>query len=148
MKPNSKYVIFPIQFLRNFHSDTENVISQMLAFGIYHRALQLNSDIVEVEPSAMLKVLKDWELDISDFETNLNLGKDLFQQYKGQPTASVKISLLLEIRAKIKSEFESMVICAFCGFRSMIGNKSYLKTTDEYLLSRMFGYATIQWCFY
>jgi hypothetical protein len=143
MKVSVKYIVFPIQFLKNLRTDTETTINQILGFGVYHRALKLTPDIVEVEPSAMLKVLNDWQLDVSDIEARLNLGRNLYQQHKGQPTASVKVSLLLEIRDSIKSEFELMVICAFCGFKSMIGSKLYLKTTDEYLLSRMFGYATI-----
>lgn len=142
-KPKAKYLCFPIQFLRIFHIDMEDAINQIIVFGGYHRALSLNPDIVEVEPSAMLKVLNDWQLDVSDIEAKLNLGRNLYRQYEGRPTASVKISLLLEMRDSIKSEFELMLICAFCGFRSMIGTKSYLKATDEYLLSRMFGYATI-----
>lgn len=142
-KPKFKYLCFPIQFLRIFHVDTEKAISQIFAFGVYHRASKLNPDIEEVEPSAILKVLNDWQLNVSDVEAIVNLGCNLYQQYAGQPTASVKVSLLLEIRDSIKSEFELMAICAFCGLRSMIGTKPYLKATDEYLLSRMFGFATI-----
>ncbi|WP_169704751.1 hypothetical protein [Runella slithyformis] len=50
------------------------------------------------------------------------------------------MDIIFDFYKKPKSDFDKAVFCAFCGLRSIIGTKSYVKTNNGLLLARMFGY--------
>ena len=140
METNDKYMSVPIGLLRDIHKNKESVIHEMFTYGIYDRALKLYPNMEIVETFAIEESMNYLGLTVNDLETRLERGHKAYARYCKQPTASIKKTLLFDIRDGKMTEFELMVVSAFIGLRSMIGTKAYLKATDDYLVCRMFGY--------
>jgi hypothetical protein len=140
-----RYATVPITLLKNIHKDQGGTIRQMFDYAVYDRMRKNYPDCVheDFQEPAMEESMEYFNLQPNRLSERMGLGKELYDTFHGTPNASVSINLLLDFQ-KEKTEFELMVFSFHCAIRSMIGTKPYLKTTDDYWLSRAFGYATVQ----
>lgn len=135
------YMTIPIELLQDIHSDSNKTVRKMLLYGIYDRAVKMFPDLEEIGSYEIELSSEYFNLERKNIDDKVTQGKDLYDKFSNRPNASVSSNILLDFQNE-KKESELMAFCAYCALRSMVGTKSYLKTTNEYLLSRMFGYAT------
>lgn len=61
---------------------------------------------------------------------------------ENEPFPMINKNLLFEYRDHDKSEFDLMQLAAYISIRSILGKKSYCRTTQEMIICRAFGYAS------
>jgi hypothetical protein len=145
MMSKPRYATIPITLLKNIHKDQGGTIRQMFDYAVYDRMVKefpdMDEDDFDIE---LVGISMDYfRLNHNRLESRLKDGKEIYHNHKTDPNASISIELLLKFQEK-KTEFELLVFSFYCAIRSMIGTKPHLKTTDDYWLSRAFGYATIE----
>lgn len=69
-------------------------------------------------------------------------GEELFNSFGRPVLVSIAKGILFEFMRNPKTDFEICVFCAFCGLRSIVGTKSFVKSNNSLLLARIFGYTT------
>lgn len=73
-----------------------------------------------------------------------NRGKELFKLYpKNVPMVGINSKMLFDYMNNPKVEYEIAVFLGFLALKSIIGNKSFIRTTNEFMIARMGGYARI-----
>ena len=135
------YMTIPIELLQDIHSDSSKTVLKMAHYGIYDRAVKMFPDLEEIGSYEIESSCEYFNLKKLFIDEKVRQGKDLYNKFSNRPNASVSRNILFDFQDG-KKESELMAFCAYCALRSMVGTKSYLKTNNEYLLSRMFGYAT------
>lgn len=73
-------------------------------------------------------------------EKNINK----LQIEENSPKVGIKKSMLFQFRDEEKTDFEVWVFRAFCGLKSIIGSKPLVKSIDDYLEARMWGFSTVE----
>lgn len=71
-------------------------------------------------------------------------GQELYDSFDRPVLVSVNKDIIFDFYQNPKTDFEIAVFCAFCGLRSIIGTKPYVKTNNALLLARMFGYRSLE----
>ncbi len=130
-----KYMTFPIELLKNAFTDVRGVVSNAMDYAFYVKYKELGS----IEDTKQYFGLDGFFSEVL-YEPCLNNGEAVFNSFENPPLTSINVSTLYNFLLYEKEEFEIAVFCAFCGLRSIIGTKPYTKTTNEYLMARMFGF--------
>ena len=143
-KSNPIYATIPITLLKNIHKDQLGTIRKMFDYAIYDRMIKDFPELIsEFTTNEIELSMQYFNLKPTDLKRILEDGQQIYFNHKSAPNASINIEILNKFR-QYKAEFDLMVFCSFCAFKSMIGTKSYFKTTNDYLLSRMFGYVNLE----
>jgi hypothetical protein len=82
-------------------------------------------------------------LSISD-DLRTNIANYNLQFNSSWAMVSINKDIVIDFVKNIggKSDFDIAVFLAYCGLRSILGNKTYTKTNNEHLMARMAGYNT------
>ena len=144
-----KYVTFPVSLLKDAFTNIKKVCNNAMDYAIYSKAVNYaiyakSETIDEIE-----EALTFYGLSLSKngtFENQYKSGKVLYDSFEGSasPMVSVNKDILFQFIQQPKTEFEIGVFCAFCAVRSIIGIDSYKKATNDFLISRMFGYRSVE----
>jgi len=109
--------------------------------------------IYETDNEFLNRVIEFYQMHLSynslgisgNIEQSLKIGKEIETQIQtGEPQPMISKSLLFDFRDKEKSEFDLIQLVAYVGIKSILGKKQYIKTNKMHILSRMFGYASIE----
>lgn len=139
-KNEVRYFLFPIELLQE--SDIKKVCDKALDYGIYRKALDF---IVEgdtkVMPQHIEQSMKYFGLSGGNMANMVKSGKILFDSFShNNPMASVSKDILMRYYKEDKTDFEVLTFRAYCAIRSILGTKVYVKATNDYLKSRMYGF--------
>lgn len=142
MREEGSYFTFPLELLRrafilkvkgNKLSGIEWLCEDAINYTIYVRCKDYDKT-----PDEVFKYFRITGNPNAAFER----GKQLYDSFTRPVLISVHKSIIFDFFKNPKTDFEIAVFCAFCGLRSIIGGKSYVKTNNGLLMARMFGYAT------
>lgn len=129
---------FPLPLIHNAHKDLRTVMSNILYVGVYNLSISIYG-YVDFEHYEMT-------LDILDYtfynpEMSFELAENLYYKY-GEKTPAVGLAtkIVWDYYQNPKTEFQIMVLCAFCAVRSILGKKRFCKTNNALIIERMFGY--------
>jgi hypothetical protein len=138
-KVKANYVTFPIEMLRGFeYLDFEGVRSLMSGtmnyslFLLYQK--EENIDIV-------LEILG---INYGNLDVAMKDGERLHQEHQGSPLASINKDIIFDFYNNEKSDFEKRVFAVYCGLRSILGKKKYIKSNNSHLIARSLGYKSFK----
>ena len=128
---------FPITILQGAFNDIPATISNILRYGTYKHSLGLEYGN---ESRRMKEAADFFRIDFGDLESAIIDGKKICDSVKkGTPFASVRLKMLWDYHDNPKKEADIACFCAFCGIKSILGNKEYVKTNKSLVIARMFG---------
>ena len=134
MREEVRYFTFPIELLRDAFFNIGDVCFGAIAYAVYARSQQYQ----EGSPEEAFKFFG-----ISgDVGVIFKRGQELYGGFTKPVLVSVRKDIVFDFCLNRKTDFEIAVFCAYCGIRSVIGVKAYVKTNNGLLIARMFGYAT------
>ena len=139
MNNNDKdtYFNFPICLIDGIFEDKLTVLNNIFSYSVYAKAVSLEHGSIKDRTNAALKYFG-----VTGNATN---GKALYDSIPtNSPKTSIKIKLYFDFYKSEKTKFELTVLCAFCAIRSILLFKPYCKVTDNYMLVRMAGKATVK----
>lgn len=78
---------------------------------------------------------------VGNVEISIKRGKELVNTYNHTkpPFSNIKQSIYFDYYKNEKDEWQNIMLLAFLGIRSIIGDKTYCKITNDYLFARMAG---------
>jgi len=76
-------------------------------------------------------------------EDAFELGKSLYNRYKGTPMTGMSLKLYWDyyLNSDSKSEFDMVLLLSFLALKSIVGDKPYVKTDNKFWWNRMSGNA-------
>ncbi len=134
-----KYFNFPIQLLEGFmKNDPQKILNNISDYVIYEDSLKL------YEGSNLEKIIScasNYNMTLGNNEKTLVNGKELYNSLPlNSPRAGIKLSIWWDFYKNDKTEFDKICLLSFLAIKSILGRqKSYCKTTNFYLWSRMDG---------
>jgi len=136
----AEFFTFPVLLLTDCFSNIKVVCDQIINYSIFANFLKL-SDGTEID--RIIASANYFRVTLGDPERTLETGETLFYSLpNGLPICSVAIRLVWKFRNEDKTEFEIACFLAFAALKSIIGTKPFVKTTNEFLLARMGGFAS------
>src|ERR1035437_6497725 len=140
-KEDEKYFNFPICLIDGIFEDKMKVLDNIFDYSIYAKAVTLEDGSIKDKTNSALRYFGV----NANAERVLKNGKILFTNLsKNSPKASIKKEMYFDFYTNDKTEFELAVLCGFCAIRSILLFKPYCKATDNYMIVRMAGKATIK----
>lgn len=148
-----RYFNFPVCFLKDFLTDTKSCLNNIFDYSLYaySQIMYLDDEYdfegMETEIVDMIRMdcaLEFYGCDMceSKIEMQLMRSKGVYQEASFHaPKVGLNLDIFHDFYNNDKSEFEKVCLLAFLGLKSIIGTKSYCKTDNKYLLSRMNGSA-------
>jgi hypothetical protein len=137
MKGEEKYLNFPIQLLEGFMTDSKQALNNILHYAVFARSLKL-------EFGTELEKFKS-----SAGYLNVSLGNMKFALLNGRmlhdslpdnlPKVGFSSSIFWTYYKDDKTDFEKACLLAFLAIKSIIGDKKYCKTVNNFVLARMDG---------
>lgn len=134
---DKKYFNFPVQLLEGFMVDDKKVLNNICDFAIYENSLKLNhgTELQKIKESSSF-----YKVDLADNKRSLDNGLMLYDSIPSKsPYVGLSLSIFWDFYNNDKSEFDKICFLAFLGIKSILGNKAFCKTTNNYWLSRMDG---------
>jgi hypothetical protein len=133
MGQETKYFTFPVELLRGAFANIAGVCFDAINYAVYVRC----KDYDETPDDAF----KFFGIS-GNTNAAFTRGEVLYNSFVRPVLVSVNKAIVFDFMENLKTDFEIAVFCAFCGLRSIIGTKPYVKTNNGLLIARMFGYAT------
>jgi hypothetical protein len=142
MSGEPKYMNFPISFLQDAFRDIRQTMDNVMDYAGYVHTLKLEHGTDE-------KKMKDagsffniiWGNDKKAYQN----GKTLYNSIPPKtPMVGINKDTCFDFYKNPKTEDEIAVLLAYLALKSIIGEKPYIHTTNEYMLVRMGGYASIK----
>lgn len=135
MGQSTRFFTFPVEVLQGAFTNIKAVCNDAINYAIFVRC----NDYDESPDEAFDFFGITGNPDLSAKE-----GQELYDSFDNPPLVSVNKAIIFDFLKNSKTDFEISVFCCFCGLRSIIGTKAYVKTTNEFLLARMFGFRSIE----
>mgnify|MGYP001019063824 CR=1 FL=1 len=132
---DERYLNFPVQLLAGFMTDKDKVLANIFHYALYTYSLKLNEGSESQRKKATIKFFN-----VTDF--NLNKGKAISETIPGKgPFTGFSLNVFWDYYNQEKTPFECAVFLAYCALKSIVGEQSFIKIDNLYLLSRMDGKA-------
>lgn len=116
--------------------DIKGVLDKGICFSIYNQCKNCNQTPTEA--------FDFFQLVGGNPDASYKQGKAIFDSFDNAPLVSVSVDIVLDFYKNPKSDFEIATFSAFCGIRSIIGAKLFVKTNNALLIARMFGHRSIK----
>jgi hypothetical protein len=128
---------FPIPILKGFLMDPNKVLYDIFDYAIFREANSLSV----AKHDAIRQAGKNFNVSIGDINKTYNNGKKLYYEYSGKPLPMTGINreVFFKYYENEKTEFEFVCLLALLAFKSMLGNKAFMKVTNKFWFSRMAG---------
>jgi len=150
-----RYLNFPIELLQGLMIDSKKCLNDVMDYAIYahtekyyHLRNVLNEWETDEEKEKVISNFKDaasyFGIKLGSVEGTIKNGRNLYRSIdRKAPKVGIFKDMLFEYYKEEKTPFEKACLLAYLALKSIIGNKSYCKCTNAYLLSRMAGYSKI-----
>ncbi|MFA6199661.1 MAG: hypothetical protein WC679_04560 [Bacteroidales bacterium] len=168
MKKN-KYFNCPMAIFENYFENPSKCLDNAYDYALWNYAKDIQCETIEEESTVeflsrfdlnkrsinnsnnkdhicdLIKFYKAedyFEVKTGNFEKTISNGKKLVEKYNRtkEPFTNISTHIWFDYYKNEKTEWENIMLLAFLGIRSIIGNKSYCKITNLYLFSRMAGF--------
>lgn len=141
MNQDQVYFNFPVPLLRNAFGDIRQVMNDIMAYAGYMHTLKLD---LGTSQKKMESAGNYFGVIYGNAAIAYDQGSNLFYELpKNSPMVGISKSILFDFYLNPKTEFDIAVLCAFLAVKSILGYKPYVKTTNDFLISRMAGYARV-----
>jgi len=134
---DEKYFNFPIQLLKGFLVDSGKVLSDIANYAVYAHStsLEYNEELSAFRSAASFYNIK-FGKPVHAFDN----GKELYEEYsEDSPMVGITLSMYWDFNKDNKSEVQKLHLLGFLALKSILGNKTFCKTDNRMLFSRMDG---------
>lgn len=135
MGKESRFFTFPIELLRGAFTDMRGVCDKIVCYAVFVRCNEY-----EESPKEAFEFFR---ID-GNYDLVLKKGCEIYESIDNPPLVSVNTDTIFDFSKNPKTDFEIAVFCAFCGLRSIIGIKPFVKTNNGLLMARMFGFRSAE----
>lgn len=134
------FLNFPIQLLQGA-PDMRKVGNDIMDYAIYKHAQTLNGSIYE----RMKAAAEYFKINLGSITGAANNGEQLHDSIPARsPMTGINKKLMFDFYEGNQTDFEIAVLMAHLAIKSIMGSKSYSRVTNEHLVSRMAGYASVK----
>jgi hypothetical protein len=136
---DEKYFNFPIQMLKQLHTDLRAFCDNAFDVGVHNKAKTLEGDQRKQTKDA----LKFLNVTAGDSERSMINGRSISGRYpENSPIVGIGTEMFFDFYKNAKTEFDVSCLAAFLAIRSILGKKPYCKTNKQLIHARMFGYVS------
>lgn len=138
---DQKYLNFPVRLLCDAFADIRVVMEKVLNYAGYVHARKLEHGN---KTKRMLDAGEYFGIKWGNADFCYGIGEDIFNSLPGNlPHVGINIKMDFDFYKNPKTPDEVAVLLAYLAIKSIIGNKPYIKLTNDFLIARMAGCATI-----
>lgn len=139
-KEKAEYFTFPVALLMDGFSNIKTVCDHIIDYSVYAHFSKLEKG---TELERLRASLNYFEVIYKNEMNGLKKAETLFNSLlSGLPMSNVSIKTVWQYFNEEKTEFEIACFLAFAALKSIIGTKPYAKTTNDFLIARMGGFAS------
>ncbi len=136
----TQYFNFPIQLLQGAFSDISKTMSDVMDYAGYAHTLKLEHGTDEKKMDA---AGKHFGITFGDSRNGFRSGERFYKSFgANSPMTGINKDTCFDFYKNYKTQNEIAVLLSFLALKSIIGNKAYIKTSNEYLITRMGGYVS------
>ena len=134
-----RYLNFPIELLQGFMIDSKKCLVDIANYGSYAHCLKLGYGNELSKQKATYEYF-DFEFKKANACKSFELGEQLYNSIeKNTPMAGISMTMFGDYYKNKKTPFEKACLLAYLAFKSIIGDKQYIRMTNIFLISRMAG---------
>ncbi|MDV6168684.1 hypothetical protein R1T16_09630 [Flavobacterium sp. DG1-102-2] len=132
-----RYFNFPVALLRDFMTDSQSVLKNILYYSLYSHSLRLDyGDEMERFKNA----IDYYEMPIFPTPDVFYEAQDVYEFMPvNLPMVGLNTEIFLRFFLSTKSDYEKATLLGFLAIKSILGGKSYCKIDNRFWLSRMDG---------
>lgn len=132
---DERYLNFPVQLLAGLMTDKNKALENIFHYALYTYSLKLNEGSESQRKKATIKYFN-----VTDYSPTK--GKAISETVPGKgPVTGFSLNVFWDYYNQEKTPFECAVFLAYCALKSIVGEQSFVKIDNLYLLSRMDGKA-------
>jgi len=142
MANDERFLNFPVQLLQGAFADIRKTMNNIMDYAGYSHTQKLEYGDLEEQMEAAGNYFGVTWGSIDESYTN---GERLYNRIpQNSPMTGISVNMCFDYFKDHKTHDEIAVLMAFLALKSIIGVKPYCKTTNDYLIARMGGYASIK----
>jgi hypothetical protein len=136
------YLNFPVPMLQDAFINIREVMSNIMYYAGYVHTLKLEHGDDEKK---MKSAGEYFGITWGSVNGSFREGRELFDSIpENTPKVGINKEVLFDFYKNHKTQDEIAVLLAFLALKSIIGDKPYIRTTNEFMIARMGGYASIK----
>jgi hypothetical protein len=136
---NDFYFNFPIEIVKTAFTDITGTCGDIISYAIYDRfqKMELGDDEEKIK-----SVFSYLNINNSDWKGSISRGRRVFNSIENHKVKTgAKNNIVFQYRDEYQNDFKIAVFVAYCALRSIIGVKTHVGTSNDFLIARMCGYA-------
>lgn len=136
------YLNFPVTILQGAFKEIRMTMSNIADYAGYVHTLTLDhgTDTKKMEDAGHFLDIKFYNPDYA-----YRNGRNVYNLHPSNiPKVGISSKMLIDFYNNPKTEYEIAVLLAYLALKSIIGNKPYIKTTNEFMIARMAGYSSVK----
>lgn len=131
-----RFFNFPIVLLDGFLEDLERVLENIWDYSIYTRTLSYDFGSMKTK----IEDAKNYFGVNGGLDTRITgNGKELYEEYKSFAHTGISKKIYFDYLKNDKTKEQKLQLLGFLALKSIIGSRSYFKTNNLLVLSRMAG---------
>ena len=132
-----RYLNAPIQLYEGFLNNTRGCLQNIAAYALYVHLLKLEHGSQDEKNKAALKY---YDIRSTAADKLINLGQELYDSIQpGSPMVGLKLSHWGEFLENDHSNFDKAVLLCYIALKSIICDRGYTKSVNNFMLARMDG---------
>ncbi len=141
-KDEDKYFNFPVVLLKNAFNDIGFTMSNIMDYAGFVHTLKFEFGN---EQDLMKAAGGFFGITYGDPKANYKAGKMIYENLEEKaPMTGINKDVCFDFYKNEKTPDEIAVLLAFLAVKSIVGNKAYVKTSNEFIIARMGGYSSIK----
>lgn len=135
------YLNFPVTILKDAFKDIRKTMNYAMRYAGYVHTLKLDHGN---NAQKMKDAGEFFNMTWGDDAVAYNEGSRLYSAHpKNTPKVGINKDMAFDFYDNPKTEYEIAVLLAYLALKSIIGNKPYIRTTNEFMIARMAGYSSV-----
>lgn len=139
---DKQYFNFPIHLLRDAFKNIVGMMDNVMDYACYSKSQEYDFGHSQQK---MKDAAKFFNITLGNAKRSLENGRTLFHSKPAKsPMTGINKDTCFDFYKNEKTESEIAVLLAYLAIKSVIGQKPYVHLTNEFLIARMAGYASVK----
>lgn len=135
------YFTCPVSVLQEAFTDIKKVANNIIELSVYLHSIQLDEEDSNDEMTNLMISADYLHVRFGNPGSSLENAKKLYNKInRKEALMSLKTEIVFDFLQNNKTQYEIACFCAYASFKSILGKKPYIKMTNEYFLTRFFGF--------
>jgi hypothetical protein len=139
---DQKYFNFPINLLRGAFDDIKGMMDNVMDYACYSKSQEY---VIGTPAQKMKDAANYFGITLGNAKRSNENGRTLFySKLTKSPMTGINKDILFDFYKNEKTESDIAVLVTFLALKSVIGSKPFVHITNEFLIARMAGYASVK----